>query len=257
MNSIQAIKEELEKLIDLDTDRNFQGIDAFISQYQKDSRRGVQQVCKKAERYKEAISQDRLRLDQMTKFEKQYPNLLVAGVDEVGRGPLAGPVVAGIVILDRSKEILYLNDSKKLSDGRRRALAQEIKDKAIAYGLAMVSPERIDQINILQATYEAMASAWLGLAVAPDILLNDALIIPQVPIRQVAITQGDEKSISIAAASILAKVARDDIMIAYDDLYPEYQFAKNKGYGTGDHIAAIKKYGICDIHRQSFVKNFV
>ncbi|RRD94891.1 ribonuclease HII [Clostridiales bacterium COT073_COT-073] len=257
MDSIQEIKKEWQEILNQDKQSGYSGavVGTFLEKYEKDLRAGVQQLCKKAETYREALVAERVRIKGMMEFEKKYPDSLVAGVDEVGRGPLAGPVVAGIVILDRSREILYLNDSKKLSDAKRRELAEEIKEKALAYSIGMASQERIDEINILQATYEAMTNAWLGLTVPPDILLNDAVIIPQIPIRQVAITKGDEKSVSIAAASILAKVTRDDIMLAYDELYPEYQFAKNKGYGTAEHIAAIKKYGLCELHRQSFVRN--
>lgn len=257
MNSIKQIKQDLEAVLQAEQANAYTGagIDAFLEKYEKDSRTGVQQLRQKAEKYKRDLAAERARLKIMSVYEDEYAGLTIAGVDEVGRGPLAGPVVAGIVILDPEKEILYLNDSKKLSDEKRRELAAEIKEKALAYAVGMVSNERIDEINILQATYEAMANAWLSLSLPPDILLNDAVIIPQIPVRQVAITKGDEKSISIAAASILAKVTRDDIMLAYDEIYPEYQFKKNKGYGTAEHIAAIRRIGICDIHRRSFVKN--
>ena len=259
MDGIKQIKLGLEEALQIDRANAFSGtvMDDFLKKYKKDSRSGVQQLCQKAEKYKRNIAAERARLKIMSAYEEEYAGLIIAGVDEVGRGPLAGPVVAGIVILDPAKEILYLNDSKKLSDDKRRELAAEIKEKALAYAIGMVSNERVDEINILQATYEAMANAWLSLSLPPDILLNDAVIIPQIPLRQVAITKGDEKSISIAAASILAKVTRDDIMIAYDEIYPEYQFKKNKGYGTAEHIAAIRRSGICDIHRCSFVKNLL
>ena len=259
MNSIQEIRQELEEILIQDRLKGYPCVQVadFAKKHEKDCRSGVQQLCKKAERYIENLAEERSRIKVMMQLEDAYPDCHVAGVDEVGRGPLAGPVVAGIVILDRGKEILYLNDSKKVSDDKRRELAEEIKEKALAYSIALVSQERIDEINILQATYEAMTNAWLGLTLPPDILLNDAVIVPQIPIRQVSVTKGDEKSISIAAASILAKVARDDIMLAYDELYPQYQFGKNKGYGTKDHIQAIKEYGICDLHRRSFVKNFM
>lgn len=259
MSLIQEIKIELQQRIELDKQKNYSGdeVNAFIHKYRVDSRSGVQKLCQKAEKYLIDITEERKRLRSMMEHELNYVNLVVAGVDEVGRGPLAGPVVAGVVVLDPAKEILYLNDSKKLSDQKRRELSIEIKEKAIAYSVAMATPERIDQINILQATYEAMTDAWLGLSYKPDILLNDAVIIPQIPIAQLALVKGDEKSISIAAASIIAKVTRDDIMMAYDEWYPHYQFARNKGYGTAEHIEAIKKYGICEIHRQSFVKNII
>ena len=194
----------------------------------------------------------------MQEFEEKYKvYTYIAGVDEVGRGPLAGPVVAACVILDRKKQILYLNDSKKLSEKKREALYKEICESAVAYGIGIVSPARIDEINILNATYEAMRAAISNLKLKPDILLNDAVHIPEVDIKQVSIIKGDAKSVSIAAASIVAKVSRDRLMVDYDSLYPEYKFAKNKGYGTKEHISAIKEHGLCPIHRRSFVGNIV
>ena len=198
------------------------------------------------------------RLEGMLVYEREYRPLGVAcGIDEVGRGPLAGPVVAGAVILPEDCQILYLNDSKKLTERRRELLYEEIMEKAVAVGLGVVSQERIDEINILQATYEAMRQAIAGLSVQPDLLLNDAVTIPGVEINQVPIIKGDAKSVSIAAASILAKVTRDHMMVEYDTLFPEYGFAKHKGYGTAAHIAALKEYGPTPIHRRSFIKNFV
>lgn len=198
------------------------------------------------------------RLEGMLVYEREYRPLgVVCGIDEVGRGPLAGPVVAGAVILPEDCQILYLNDSKKLTERRRELLYEEIMEKAVAVGLGVVSQERIDEINILQATYEAMREAIRNLAVKPDILLNDAVTIPQVDIKQVPIIKGDAKSISIGAASIVAKVTRDRLMVEYDRIMPEYDFASNKGYGSAEHIAALKKYGPTPIHRASFIKNFV
>lgn len=206
----------------------------------------------------ERLEKELLRLEAMKEFEREYSDLaLICGIDEAGRGPLAGPVVAGAAILPKDCTILYLNDSKKLSEKRREELFLEIKEKAVAWNVGMTSPERIDEINILQATYEAMRTAISGLGVVPDILLNDAVTIPNVEIRQVPIIKGDAKSVSIAAASILAKVTRDHMMIEYDQLFPEYAFAKNKGYGTAVHIAALKEYGPTPIHRRTFIKNFL
>ena len=177
----------------------------------------------------------------MSVYEKQYASCLaICGIDEVGRGPLAGPVVAGAVILPRDTEILYLNDSKKLSEKKREALYDEIMEKAVAVGIGMASPARIDEINILQATYEAMRMAIDKLKVRPDLLLNDAVTIPGVEISQVPIVKGDAKSISIAAASIVAKVTRDRMMKEYEEIFPGYDFASNKGYGTKAHIQALK-----------------
>ena len=182
---------------------------------------------------------------------------LAAGIDEAGRGPLAGPVAAGAVILPADHDILYLNDSKKLSEKKREELYDVIMREAVAVGIGMAPPSRIDEINILQATYEAMRQAISRLSVKPDLLLNDAVTIPEVPIPQLAIIGGDRKSVSIAAASIVAKVTRDRMMVEYEDMFPGYKFAKNKGYGTAEHIAALKELGPCPIHRRSFIGHFV
>lgn len=204
------------------------------------------------------LAKERERLEAMSVYEKQYAFYsAICGIDEVGRGPLAGPVVAGAVILPRDTEILYLNDSKKLSEKKREALYDEIMEKAVAVGIGMASPARIDEINILQATYEAMRMAINKLQVRPDLLLNDAVTIPDVEISQVPIVKGDAKSISIAAASIVAKVTRDRMMKEYEEIFPGYDFASNKGYGTKAHIQALKTLGPCVIHRRSFIGNFV
>ncbi len=206
----------------------------------------------------ERLEKELERLEMMRSFEREYEACsAVCGIDEAGRGPLAGPVAAAAVILPKDCVILYLNDSKKLSPARRDALFDEIMEKAVAYHVGIVSPERIDEINILQATYEAMRKAVAGLSVTPDLLLNDAVTIPEIGIRQVPIVKGDAKSVSIAAASILAKVTRDRMMEEYDAMWPEYGFAKHKGYGTAQHIAALKEYGPCPIHRRSFIGHFV
>ena len=165
--------------------------------------------------------------------------------------------MAGAVILPKDCNILYINDSKKLSEKKREELYDIIMEKAVATGIGMIGPERIDEINILQATYEAMRQAIEKLSPQPDLLLNDAVTIPNVDIRQVPIIKGDAKSISIGAASIIAKVTRDRLMEEYDKILPEYGFASNKGYGSAEHIAAIKKYGPSPIHRASFIKNFI
>ena len=159
--------------------------------------------------------------------------------------------------MPKNETILYLNDSKKLSEKKREALYDEIMEKAVATGIGIVSPARIDEINILQATYEAMRIAVSNLKVHPDILLNDAVTIPEVDILQVPIIKGDAKSISIAAASIIAKVTRDRMMVEYDKVIPGYDFASNKGYGTKAHIAGLKELGPSPIHRTTFIKNFV
>ena len=210
------------------------------------------------QRKQEKLAKERERLEVMRSFEHQYGGYgAVCGIDEVGRGPLAGPVVAGAVILSPDCEILYLNDSKKLSEKKRELLYDEIMEKAVATGIGVISPARIDEINILQATYEAMRMAISNLKVQPSVLLNDAVTIPLVEIPQVPIIKGDAKSVSIAAASIIAKVTRDHMMVEYEEIYPGYSFASNKGYGSAQHIAALKELGPTPIHRQSFIKNFI
>ncbi len=199
------------------------------------------------------------RLDGMMEYEKEYGAAcdFICGIDEAGRGPLAGPVVAAAVILPKGLKIPYVNDSKKLSEKRREELYPQIMEKALAVGIGIVSPERIDEINILQATYEAMRQALAQLSVKPDVLLNDAVRIPEVEIPQVPIIKGDAKSISIACASVIAKVTRDRMMVEYDTLYPEYGFAGHKGYGSAAHMEAIRQLGPCPIHRRTFIKNIV
>ncbi len=211
-----------------------------------------------SEKLKAAYLKEIERTAQMMKFEKEYNSYTyICGIDEVGRGPLAGPVVAGAVILPKDCDILYINDSKKLSEKKREELYQVIMEKAISTGLGYVSPERIDEINILQATYEAMRAAIAQLNPQPDILLNDAVTIPDISFKQIPIIKGDAKSISIAAASIIAKVTRDRLMVQYDEVFPEYGFASHKGYGTKTHIEALRKYGPTSIHRKSFITKLI
>ncbi len=219
------------------------------------------QLAKQKEKEAKAaakLEKELLRIESLMVFEHEYEGYgLIAGIDEVGRGPLAGPVMAAAVILPKDHPILYLNDSKKLTEKKREELYEVIMKEAVAVGIGMASEARIDEINILNATYEAMREAIGKLAPQPDILLNDAVKIPGVSIRQVPIIKGDAKSVSIAAASIVAKVTRDRLMAEYEKIYPGYGFAKNKGYGTAEHIAAIKEMGPCPIHRRSFIKNFI
>ena len=231
----------------------------LIEKYSSDERSGVQNIIKSYKKKIEFFENEKIRLKKMREFEdkyiEEYP--IICGIDEAGRGPLAGPVVAGAVILPPDCDIMYLNDSKKINAKKREELYDEIIDKAVAIGIGISSPKRIDEINILQATYEAMRHAIEDLNTVPDMLLNDAVVIPEVPIKQVGIIKGDARSLSIAAASIIAKVTRDRIMINYADEYPVYGFEVHKGYGTKAHIEAIKSKGICEIHRRTFVKNFI
>lgn len=206
----------------------------------------------------EKLEAELKRIEALKQYEKEYGHLgYVCGIDEVGRGPFAGPVVACAVILPKDCRILYINDSKKLSEKRREELYDIIIKEAVAYGIGIKDNNRIDEINILQATYEAMREAINNLSVKPDVLLNDAVTIPGVDIKQVPIIKGDAKSISIGAASIVAKVTRDRMMAEFDEKYPGYEFAKNKGYGTAAHIEGLKKYGPCEIHRRSFIHNYI
>lgn len=230
----------------------------FIKIYETDERQGVKKLVEKAHKSIDSYEKELVRIYKMGEFERKYSDYeFICGIDEVGRGPLAGPVVAGAVILPKDCDILYLNDSKQLTAKKREELSKEILEKAVAASTAMVSPGEIDKLNILLATYKAMRIAIDNLKVKPTLLLNDAVNIPEVNIKQIGIIKGDAKSKSIAAASIIAKVTRDAMMVEYDKLYPEYDFAANKGYGSAKHIEAIKKYGPCPIHRETFIKNFI
>lgn len=249
--SISQIKEEFEQ-----ADAAQRAV--LYEVYSSDDRAGVKKLVSAYRKKEEALQKERMRLEDMRSFEHKYSTYsLICGIDEAGRGPLAGPVVAGAVILPKDCEILYLNDSKKLSPAKREALYEEIMEKAEAVGVGMASPARIDEINILQATYEAMREAVYNLGVTPELLLNDAVTIPDVSIPQVPIIKGDAQSVSIAAASIIAKVTRDRLMVQYDEILPGYGFARHKGYGSKDHIEAIRRLGPTPIHRQTFIKNFV
>lgn len=251
--SINQIKAELENA---DKDKR----ETLIEFYKSDTRKGVIKLIEKYEKQKLALVKELKRLEDMHEFENKYSDYnYIAGIDEAGRGPLAGPVVAACVILPKDCEIMYLNDSKQVSAKKRDELFDEIKEKAVAYGIGVASPGRIDEINILQATYEAMRAAITQMSEIqiPDMLLVDAVHIPEVNIKQVGIIKGDAKSVSIAAASILAKVTRDRFMLEMDKVYPEYGFASHKGYGSKTHIEAIKKYGPSPIHRETFIKNFI
>ena len=248
---IGTIKDELKAALDSE-------LPSFITEYQTDERAGVIKLVAQAKKRLHDLQVEMERIKQLKVYEKKYDDCgYICGIDEVGRGPLAGPVVAGAVILPKDCKILYINDSKKLSAKKREELYDVIMEQAVAVGIGMASPQRIDEINILQATYEAMREAIQKLSVKPDILLNDAVTIPQVDIRQIPIIKGDAKSISIGAASIVAKVTRDRLMEEYAKVLPEYDFASNKGYGSAAHIAALKQYGPSPIHRNSFIKNFV
>lgn len=248
---ISIIKQELKMTSD-------EKLDDFINEYVSDERAGVQALISQAKKRQEKLMQEIQRIEHLKIYERKYADYeYICGIDEVGRGPLAGPVVAAAVILPADCSILYINDSKKLSAKKREELYDIIMDQAVSVGIGMRSPGRIDEINILQATYEAMREAIGKLDPQPTLLLNDAVTIPEVDIYQVPVIKGDAKSISIGAASIIAKVTRDRLMVEYDKIMPEYDFASNKGYGSAAHIEALKKYGPTPIHRRSFIGNFV
>lgn len=182
---------------------------------------------------------------------------IICGVDEAGRGPLAGPVYAAAVILPSDCVIEGLNDSKKLTEKKREALFDEIKEKALAYGIASADEKEIDEINILNATFLAMKRAIASLTVRPDLALIDGNQKPHTDIEEVTVIKGDAKSMSIAAASVLAKVSRDRFMLEMAEKYPQYEFARHKGYGTKLHYEKIAQYGVCDIHRRTFLKKIL
>ena len=242
------IKQEFEQAAIEDYERLFE-------EYAKDPRAVVQKLIASYRKKQKAYQDEKDRMFSMFEFERKYADAeYICGIDEVGRGPLAGPVCAGAVILPKDCSLLYLNDSKQLSAKKREELYERIKEEAVAWKTAFISHEIIDEINILQATYLAMKSAVEGLKVMPDLLLVDAVHIPDIPVKQLGIIKGDARSASIAAASIMAKVERDRLMVQYDELYPEYGFASNKGYGSRQHMDAIREFGPCPIHRMTFIK---
>lgn len=250
--SIGSIKETLAKA------KSQEELLRFVAEHEKDTRSGVVSLVTRAKKSMDAIQKEIERTESLKKYEYEYEKYgYVCGIDEVGRGPFAGPVVACAVILPANSNILYLNDSKKLSEKKREELYDVIMKEAVAVGIGMRDAGRIDEINILQATYEAMRDAIANLNVKPDVLLNDAVTIPGVDMKQVPIIKGDAKSVSIAAASIIAKVTRDRMMVEYDKEYPGYDFASNKGYGTQKHIDGLKEQGPTPIHRRSFIGNFI
>lgn len=252
MSSVQEIKTVLQHL-------SYEELPEYIMAYQADERAGVQKEVARAKKRLEQWHAEQERIERMKVYEYQYwkEYNYVCGIDEVGRGPLAGPVMAAAVIFPKDVNLLYLNDSKQLSEKKREELYEEIKEAAVAYAVGIANVDVIDRINILQADYEAMRQSIGKLSVVPELLLNDAVTIPSVNQPQVPIIKGDTKSISIAAASILAKVERDRLMCLYDEVYPQYGFARNKGYGSAEHIEALRKYGPCEIHRRTFIKNLI
>ena len=244
-----TIKEIEKKLAKITDDK-----DPFIASLREDERIGVQKLLINWRKKRERQQAEKDRIELMKKYERELREQglsYIAGVDEVGRGPLAGPVVAACVILPEDFFIPQINDSKKLSGKQRDELYDKIMEQAIDVGIGVVSSEEIDRMNILQATIKAMLKAVDSLKITPEFLLIDALEIPAL-IPQMKIIKGDAKSVSIACASIVAKVYRDRLMEQYSKEYPQYHFAKNAGYGTKEHLEALKKYGPCPLHRKSF-----
>lgn len=249
--SVKEIKEIIESVKEDEYQK-------YIDILNQDDRKSVQNLAKSLSKKLEKIKKEEERLELINTFENEgYKNgyIYIGGVDEAGRGPLAGPVVASVVVFEKDTKIPYVNDSKKLSEAKREELFDIIKEKALDYGIGIVDNDEIDEYNILNATYMAMKKAINSLNKKPDYLLLDAVTIPDLDIKQFPIIKGDAKSISIAAASILAKVTRDRLMYKYDEIYPQYGFKHHKGYGTKEHYEAIENFGITPIHRKSFLKN--
>lgn len=250
--SLKAVEEQV-KLMDVEAALE------HLAAMEAEHGISLDKLIQKYTKRKAVLDKELARFEAMCRFEKaarMKGYTLIAGMDEAGRGPLAGPVVAAAVILPENVFISGLNDSKKLSAAKRDALFDEILEKAVDFGIGIADHQCIDEINILQATKQAMTVAISQLSTQPELLLIDAVKLENVHIPQEAYIQGDANSISIAAASIIAKVTRDRLIDEMDGLYPQYGFAKHKGYGTAEHIEAIRKYGPCPIHRNTFIKNF-
>lgn len=250
----KSVKEIKEIVDNLKQDQYLEYIDIL----KNDERKSVHKLALSLSKKLDAIRKEEERLTFINTYENdgyEKGYLYIGGIDEVGRGPLAGPVVAAVVVLPPNTKIEGIDDSKKVKESKREELYEIIKQQALDYGIGIVGNEEIDEYNILNATFMAMKKALNSMKKQPDYLLVDAVTIPGVDIKQNPIIKGDSKSISIGAASILAKVTRDKIMCDYDEIYPEYGFKSNKGYGTKEHYAAIEKHGITPIHRKSFLKN--
>ena len=251
--SIATIKEKLATITTID--------DVYVQALQSDTRQGVQKLLVQLSKRLDKEQHIREKYVEMQEFERAclaQGHTLIAGIDEVGRGPLAGPVVAAAVILPTDHQILGLNDSKQLSEKKRDALAEEIQEHALAIGIGIVSPEEIDRINIYQASKQAMITAVQQLTIQPEHLLIDAMTL-ELDIPQEKIIKGDARSVSIAAASIIAKVYRDRLMKEYHEQYPFYDFDKNAGYGTKNHLLGLEQHGVTPIHRKTFapIKNYL
>ncbi len=246
VRTIQSIKLLLEEI---ETEQ-----DECFEELLQDERKGVQKLIASWRKQKQQEQQEQQLFSYMSEYEKALRSqgiTLIAGVDEVGRGPLAGPVVAAAVILPENFYLAGLNDSKKLSEAKREAFFSIIQEQALAIGIGVISAEEIDEINVYEATKKAMIEAIGSLSITPQHLLIDAMKLP-LPIAQTSIIKGDAKSISISAASVVAKVTRDRMMKELGLRYPQYGFEKHAGYGTKEHLAAIAHHGILPEHRKSF-----
>ncbi|MCD7905558.1 MAG: ribonuclease HII [Clostridiales bacterium] len=253
MQTVKEIEEIIKNI-------SVENIPEAVKKFEADERGSVKRLVAAALKRYYKYTEETERLRGLWVYENELyteGKELVCGVDEVGRGPLAGPVVTAAVILKKDCFIPGINDSKKLSEKKREELYSIIMEEALSVSIAMESHTVIDHINILQATLKAMKKAVSGLEVRPDFILVDAVTIPDIDIPQKGIIKGDSQSISIAAASIIAKVTRDRLMVKEAESYPGYGFEKNKGYGTAEHIKAIKELGLCPIHRRSFTKGFL
>ncbi len=249
--TLQSLKEKADAM---EAKEAFQWLSGLSEEYGE----SVKKLADKYYKKMEALQNEYKRLQAMSCMELEAYSQgfqFVGGIDEAGRGPLAGPVVAACAILPPGLVLNKLNDSKKLSGAQRDILFDQIREKALAYGIGIVDNDRIDEINILQATKKAMALAIENMRIQPDYLIIDAVRLP-INIPQKAVPKADQNSVSVAAASILAKVTRDRMMEEMELVYPGYGFAQHKGYGTEDHVKAIKEKGLCPIHRRSFTKNF-
>lgn len=247
MATIAEIKKALQEIIALDDNR--------WAQYETDPRSGVQAAIRQRRKAITADIAEDARLENMLHYERSFYQEgfeYIAGIDEVGRGPLAGPVVATAVMLPKNCKIKGLNDSKKIPKAKHEAIYQAVLDKALAVGIGVMDNQVIDQVNIYEATKLAMEAALEQLTIKPEALLIDAMTLDRVNLPQQAIIKGDANSLSIAAASIVAKVTRDKMMAAYDQQYPGYGFAQNAGYGTASHLEGLKNQGVTPIHRASF-----
>ena len=250
--------KSISEITELYKQADLKDLPAVIEEFLEDERRGVQTLVNKAKKRLNDLQKEKERMFEMFSYERKYEEYeYICGVDEVGCGPLAGPVVAAAVILPKDCDILYLNDSKKLTENKREEIFDEIMEKAVSVGIGFASPERIDEINIRQADFEAMRTALSKLNVDPDFIMVDGYPIGGIEKKQISIVKGDSKSASIAAASIIAKVTRDRLMSDYEQVFPGYGFASNKGYGSAEHIKAIKELGPTPIHRKTFIKNFI